>query len=161
MGFAHTRIISFSTTYFSIPSITIFNFFESVLDIMFIMIYLHHFHVTGRIVSYAHDFCNRKIRENYTYFTCMTHYFFGFDFSFVLKSTHLSVQKEKDFAISGTNLTNLNFADLGNQVRFIDTLKYYHQSHAQLANTITPDEKAAVKKLTEKFLRHHDYFITV
>ena len=31
-------------------------------------IYLHHYHITGKIHGYAHSFCNLKVRENNEFF---------------------------------------------------------------------------------------------
>ena len=55
-------------------------------------------------------------------------------------------------------MSNINFTTLGNQVKFIDSLKYHKQNLAKLANTIASKEKTSVKKLTEQFLCSRDYF---
>ena len=39
------------------------------------------------------------------------------------------------------NASNINFALIGNQVRFINTIKYYQQSLGNLANSMTDIEK--------------------
>ena len=38
--------------------------------------------------------------------------------------------------VGGTNLTNINFANIGEQIKFIDTMKYYQQSLSALAATV-------------------------
>ena len=43
-------------------------------------------------------------------------------------------------------------------MKCIDTLKYYQKSLAQLASTLTDNEKSTVEKETEQFLKQHDYF---
>ena len=54
---------------------------------------------------------------------------------------------------------HLNYANInGEEVKCIDTLKYYQKSLAELASTLSDKEKSAVKKVTEQFLKQHDYF---
>ena len=43
----------------------------------------------------------------------------------MFKGICLSVWNTKDFSIGGNNFTNLNFATLDDQVKFVDTFKYY------------------------------------
>ena len=66
--------------------------------------------------------------------------------------------RTKDLNIGGSRLTNINFANLGSQVKFIDTMKYYLSSLGSLASTLNDVEKICVKKLTLQFLNQHDYF---
>lgn len=61
-------------------------------------------------------------------------------------------------SIGGRNLININFANLGNQVKFIDNLNYYQQSLAQITSTITLGEKLAVKKVVTQLICQHGYF---
>ena len=42
----------------------------------------------------------------------------------VLKGIRLSVWETQDLNIGGSELSNINFASLGSQVKFIDTMKY-------------------------------------
>ena len=70
----------------------------------------------------------------------------------------MSVWKTKDLNMRGTDLTNINFANLGNQAKYIDTIKYHEQSLAHLTQTITleEEEKIAVKK--SQVICQHNYF---
>ena len=52
----------------------------------------------------------------------------------------------------GKNPTDVNFAIIRNQVRFIDTVKYFQQSLEGLANSMTEIERANVKKICRRFL---------
>ena len=99
-----------------------------------------------------------KVRENQNQFSCIAHNFFGFDLFFLFKGIQLSVWRTKDLNIGGSRLTNINFANLGSQVKFIDTMKYYLSSLGSLASTLNDVEKICVKKLTLQFLNQHDYF---
>ena len=55
-------------------------------------------------------------------------------------------------------MTNINFANIGSQVKFIDTMKYFQVSLAKIASTTTEEEKKKGKKLTLQFLVRHNYF---
>ena len=70
----------------------------------------------------------------------------------------MSVWKTKDLNMRGTDITNINFANLGNQAKYIDTIKYHEQSLAHLTQTITSEEeeKIAVKK--SQVICQHNYF---
>ena len=46
---------------------------------------IYHSHVTGKIIGYAHDFCNEKIRENYFTIPVIAHNQFRFYFFLLFK----------------------------------------------------------------------------
>ena len=52
----------------------------------------------------------------------------------------------------GKNPTDINFAHIGNQVVFINSIKYFQQSLATLASTMTDEEKLPVKKECKKLI---------
>ena len=56
-----------------------------------------------------------------------------------------------DIAIGGRNPTNVNFVIIRNQVRFIDTVKYFQQSLGSLGNSMTDTERENVRKICRKF----------
>ena len=136
--------MSFPMTNFECETVTTNNFFENVHKILNVKIHLHHSHVTGEIISYTHDFCNWIVRENKDMVACMAHNFFKFDFYFILKHMRLSAWRTKDVNIGGKNLTDINFASIDN-FKFIDTIKYYQTSLAQLSETITKVEREKIK----------------
>ena len=111
----------------------------------------------GKIIGYANDFCNAKVRENKDVLTCIAHNFFEFDVYFSMKRIRLSVWETKDINIGGTRLTNISFASISN-IRFIDTIKYYQISLGKLASALTDTEKNRVEVLTKQFLMQHRYF---
>ena len=47
----------------------------------------------------------------------------------------------KDLNFAGNNLTDINFANYGGEVKFIDTLNYYQKSLRELASTLTKKKK--------------------
>ena len=51
-----------------------------------------------------------------------------------------------DISIGGKNQTNVNYAIIRNQVKFIDTVKYFQRSLASLANSMTDEERKNVTK---------------
>ena len=53
--------------------------------------------------------------------------------------------ENKATKIGGTNLTNVQYANIGNQVKFIDTMKYYQQSSLSLAKNARAFEKKILK----------------
>ena len=55
----------------------------------------------------------------------------------------------------------INFGNTAGEIKLIDTLKFYQKSLAGLASTLSDEEIAAVKKVTEKFLNEHYYFCTI
>ena len=156
-AFFYQKIMCFPITKFECETVTTNNLFESVHKLASVKIHLHHSHVTGEIIGYTHDFCNWIVRENRDIVSCIAHNFFKFDFYFLLKNIKLSVWRTKDINIGGKNLTDINFASIDN-FKFIDTMKYYQTSLAQLSKTLTDDEKENIKKLTLRFLTTHDYF---
>ena len=111
-----------------------------------VKMHLHHSHVTGEILKYVHDFCNWRVRENKTKFVIFAHNFLVLNMFFLLKGYRATTWYTKDINIGGTDLTNINFANIGSETKFINTLKYYQKSLGQLAGTLPVDEKLAVKK---------------
>ena len=77
-----------------------------------------------------------RVRESQNQFTCITHNLFGFDMFFLVKGIRFSVWGTKDVSIGGTGLTNINFASISTQVKFIDTMKNFLTSLGQLASTL-------------------------
>ena len=113
---------------------------------------VHHLHVTGKIVGYALEYCNLQTRENYYTIPVFAHNQFRFDFFLFLKGLRASVWETTEISIGRKNPTDVNFAIVQNQVRFIDTVKYYQQSLASLAASMTDTEKENVRKNCMRFL---------
>ena len=136
-AFVYQRSMDFPHGRFDYETLTTL----SLHRIINVKTYLHHSHVTGKIIGYAHDFCNMKIRENQNQFSCIVHNFFGFDMFILIKGIRLSVWATKDVNIGGTGLTNIDFASITNQLKFIDTMKYFPTSLGQLPSTLDDVEK--------------------
>ena len=77
---------------------------------------------------------------------------------YFVKGYRVSVWGSKDLNFGGNNLTNINFGNIGNEITFIDILKYYQKSLGELASTLTENEQKSVKTSTSQFLNQHYYF---
>ena len=123
---------------------------------------MHHSHVTGDIIGYAHDFCNTEYFEKATSeIPFIAHNVFEFGLFYWIKTYIGSAWCSKELNIDGNNLTHANFGNINNKVKLIDSLKFYQRSLSELSSTLTEQEKIAVKSLAEKFLNEHYYFSTV
>ena len=71
----------------------------------------------------------------------IAHDLFGFDFFFFLKGIRLSVWKTTNLSIGGSNLSQIYYANISEQLKLIDTMKYYQQSLEKLAESMTDKEK--------------------
>ena len=58
------------------------TFIKNLKEIIKNKIHVHHSHVTGEVIGYAHSYCNLKVRENKLKTTVVSHNLFRFDFSF-------------------------------------------------------------------------------
>ena len=63
-AFVYQRLMDFLQRRFDYETLTTNELFEWVCKIINVKTYLHHSHITGIIIGYAHDFCNAKVREN-------------------------------------------------------------------------------------------------
>ena len=70
-----------------------------------------------------------------------------------MKGLRASFWRTKDILIEGKNPTDINFTTIGNQVRFIDSIKYFQQSLGGLASSLTSSEKTEIRK------QYHSFFI--
>ena len=159
-AFFYKEIMKFPNTLFESDAFTTNDLFDFVHKLINVKIHLHHSHITGEIKGYSHDFCNWVVKENRDVVSCIAHNFFKFDFYFFIKNLRLSVWRTKDINVGGKNLTDINFASIDN-FKFIDTIKYYQTSLAQLSETADENEKEKIKKLTIQFITNHDYFSNV
>ena len=129
------------------------NFLDNVNCLIYSKNVIHHSHITGDIIGYAHSFCNLKVGENKNQISVIAHNLFGFDFFFFLKGLKLGSWRIRNILIGGTNLVNINVANIANQVKFTDTLKNYLQSLSVQATTMTDQEKYSIKKGVKNLLK--------
>ena len=84
---------------------------------------IHHSHISGEIIGYAHSYCNLKVRENRDKISAIAHNLFRLDFFFFLKGMMAGPWRTRDISVGGKNFTDINFANIGDQVGFIDIIK--------------------------------------
>ena len=80
------------------------------------------------------------------------HNLFGFNLYYLIKGYIASAWCSKSLNIAGNNLTQINFSNIAGEIKFIGSLKFYQKSLAELASTLSVEEKIAVKELTTNFL---------
>ena len=77
---------------------------------------------------------------------------------YFIKGYRASAWGWKDLNFGGNNLTSIYFGNIGNEIKFIDTLKYYQKNLGELSSTLTENEKKSVKTSALQFLNQHYYF---
>ena len=78
----------------------------------------------------------------------------------MLKDLRLTVWRTQEIHIGAKNPSNVNFAIIKNQVKFIDTAKYFQQSLASLAKSMTDDEQENVKRTCRNFIANKLMLLT-
>ena len=68
-----------------------------------------------------------------------------------MKSYIATAWCSKELSVGGTNLTHANYGNISNEIKLIDSLKFYQRSLSELSSTLTEEEKNAVKFLTNQF----------
>ena len=133
--------------------VTISNkFLSNIIAIFENEITIHLSRVIGKIIGYAHDFRNQKVKENFYTIPVFAHNQFRFDFFLLLKGLRPTVWRTQEIHIDGKNPSNVNFAIIKNQVTFIDTVKYFQQNLPSLAKSMTDDERENVKRTCRNFI---------
>ena len=67
---------------------------------------------------------------------------------YFIKGYRASLWGSKDLNFGGNNLTNINFGNIRNEIKFMDTLQYYQKSLGELASTLTENEKKICKNFS-------------
>ena len=119
--------------------------------ILVAMYVIHYFHRTDRIVGYAQDL-QQKLSGAKNLIPVFAHNLFSFDFFFVVRSIRLCVWHTKQLNIGEKKLANVQYANVGLQVKFIDTIKYYSQSLSSLAKRADENEKTNIERTCQKFI---------
>ena len=81
------------------------------------------------------------------------HNLFGFDFFLFLKSLRLGAWRTTNLSIGSKNLSNINFANISDRTKFIDTYKYYQQTLSVLASTMNDEERLSARKECERIIK--------
>ena len=75
-----------------------------------------------------------------------------------MKKLRAGVWRTRDIKIGDKNPTNINFVNVGNQIMFLDTIKYFKESLGSLAASMTYNEKLAIRRECEKFIKKDPKF---
>ena len=89
------------------------KFVDNVKGISYNKTHIHHSHITGDIIGYAHSYCNFKVRENKKKISVVAYNLFRFDFFFLLKGLRAGSWMTRDVSIGGKNPANIDFAYIG------------------------------------------------
>ena len=100
-AFVYQRLMDFPQRRFDNETLTRNELFDSVHKIINVKTHLHHFHTTGKIIGYANDFCNAKVRENKDALTYIAHNFCGFGMYFLKKELGYQFGKQKTLILVG------------------------------------------------------------
>ena len=99
-------------------TITTNNVFANVHSLKF-KFHLHHSHVTGKIFGYSHDFCNTVVIDQIQPdIPLIADNLFNFDLHFFIKAYVASAWCSKSLQIGGTNLTQINYANITGKIKF-------------------------------------------
>ena len=74
-----------------------------------------------------------------------------FDIFYYLKTYISSAWCSKKLNIGSTNLTHVNYGIIDNEIKLIDSLKYYQKNLADLSSVLNPEGKRLVEKVTKQF----------
>ena len=153
--YVYEKVMKFPDNSFEIKTLVTKNFLNDLKSLIASSVVINHSHLTRDTIGYAHDFCNCKLKENQRTIPVIARNLFSFDFFFVVKGIRLRVWRTKNIVIGSSNLTNVQYANIGTQVKFIDTIKYYQQSLASLAANVDDTDKQNIRKSCQKFILRH------
>ena len=85
------------------------SFFVNAHHLIKMKVHLHHSHITAKIIGYAHDFCDARIKENNMEIPVIAHNLFGFDLCYFIKDYIVSAWCSKELKVGGNNLTHKFF----------------------------------------------------
>ena len=80
IGGVYTNIIKFKQNEHIKGEIFSDDFLDNVGCLIFSKNVIHHSHISGKIIGYAHGFYNQKVRENKKQISVIAHNLFDFDF---------------------------------------------------------------------------------
>ena len=96
--------------------------------------------------------------ENNNLIPLFAHNLFSFDFFFAVKGIRLCAWRTKRLNIGRTNLTNVQYSNIGNQVKVIDTMKYCQQSFSFLVKNASETENKNIRALCIKFIEKSETY---
>ena len=88
--FVYDILLDFPACTFIFETIKTEGFFDNFYRLINFKVHIHHSHVKGKIIGYAQNFCNMKVRENQIRSSCTTHNYLSFGFCFMLRGYRAS-----------------------------------------------------------------------
>ena len=158
INFIYKKKMDFPNDEFDVKKFVSKNFFDAVLNLLYNDIVIYYPHLNGEIFGYAHDFCNQKVKESRSPILVIAHSLFKSDSFFVLKDLRLCVWRSKKINIGGRNLTDVQYANIADQVKFIDTVKYYQQSLSNLAENLDKKERQNIRNSSLHIIQNHPFY---
>lgn len=70
----------------------------------------------------------------------------------------MCVCRTKQLNVGGANLTSFQYGNIGNQLKLIDTMKYYQQSLSSLARNTSELEKENIRSSCLKFIQNNESY---
>ena len=140
-AYVYEQLLIFPPSEIEYETITTNTFFLHVHQLITGKVYLHHSHITGNIICYAHDICNMAFVEKCTSeIPFVAHNFFEFDLFYFVKTNIASAWCSKELNIGGNNLTHANYGNISSEIKLIEINKilknkFYQQSLGELSST--------------------------
>ena len=161
-AFVYDELVYFPQSDIEYETFTPTKFFINVHRLIKMKVHLHHSHATGKIHGCAHDFCNTTVIEKTSPdIPVIAHNLFGFDLYYFIKGYIAPAWCSKSLNIARNNLTHINFSNITGEINFIDSLKFYQKSLAELASTLSMELKLVLKIVRQNFLNQQYYFSNI
>ena len=74
---------------------------------------------------------------------------------FLLKGLRMRIWMSKILNMGGKGIKNLNYANIADQMKFINTMKFYQETLSSLAKSAEKNERENIKKSVIVFLEAH------
>lgn len=97
--FVYSCLTKFSNNKYEIKTINTKISYYHMFVLLLGYVVMHHSHITAEIISYAHDFCNKKFRKAQNLIPVLEHNLFSLDFFFVVKGICLRAWRTKQLNI--------------------------------------------------------------
>ena len=72
---------------------------------------------------------------------------------FFFKGLRLDAWRTTNLSSGGKDLTSVSYANISDQIKFIDTVKYFQHSLSTLANSMSDKEKKGLRIESENFIK--------
>ena len=117
-AYVYNELLTFPSSSLDYETITTNKLFLHTHQLIKGKTHLHHSHVTGEIIGFAHDFCNQRVKEKQNAdIPFIAHNFFGFDRFYFLKTFVATAWCTKYVNVGGNHLTHVNYGNIQNETK--------------------------------------------